>query len=60
MILLHRHADRQIVDDRDHLAEVPGQQAVEQHLIAVVQGGQINILIERIWKALILSVGGLT
>ena len=51
--------DRQIVDDRDHLAQVPRQQAVKQHLVAVVQRGQVDVLIERIRQALVLSVGRL-
>src|ERR1035437_2856819 len=32
MVLLYRYADRQIVDDGDHFAQVLGEQPVEQHL----------------------------
>ena len=59
VILLHRHAYRQIVDDRDHLAQVPRQQTVEQHLITVMQRGEVDVLVERIGKALVLGIGRL-
>ena len=59
MILLHRHADRQIVDDRNHLAQVLREQPVEQHLVAVVQGGQIDVLAQRVRQPLVLDVGAL-
>ena len=57
MVLFHRQADRPVVDDRNHFAQVLGEQAVKQHLIAVVQRGQINVLAERVRQALVLSVG---
>ena len=59
VILLHRHADGQIVDDGDHLAQVLGEQPVEQHLVAVVQGGQVDVLAECIRQPLVLNVGAL-
>ena len=52
VVLLHRHADGQIVDDGDHLAQVFGEQPVEQHLVAVVQGGQVDVLAQRIRQPL--------
>ena len=57
VILLHRHADGQIVDDRDHFAQVLGEQTEEQHLVAVVQGSQVDVLTERIRQPLVLVVG---
>ena len=59
MVLLHRHADRQIVDDGNHFAQVLGKQPVKQHLVAVVQGGQIDVLAQRIRQPLVLDVGAL-
>ena len=59
VILLHRHADRQIVDDGDHFAQVLGEQPVEQHLVAVVQGGQVDVLAQRVRQPLVLDVGAL-
>ena len=59
VVLLHRHADSQVVDDRDHLAQVLGKQPVEQHLVAIVQGGQVDVLAERVRQTLILDVGAL-
>ena len=56
VILLHRHAHREIVDDGYHLAQVPGQQAVKKHLVAVVQRGQIDVLVQRVRQALVLRV----
>ena len=58
MVLLHRQTDRAVVDDRDHLAQVLGKQAKEQHLIAVVERGQIDILAQRIRQPLILRISG--
>ena len=58
MVLLHRQADRAVVDDRDHLAQVLGEQAEEQHLIAVVERGQIDVLAQRIRQPLVLGVSG--
>ena len=37
MVLFHREADRAIVHDRDHLAQMLREQPEEQHLIAVVK-----------------------
>ena len=59
MVLLHRHADGQIVDDRDHFAQVLGKQPVKQHLVAVVQGRQVDVLAQRIRQPLVLDVGAL-
>ncbi len=57
VVLLHGHADGQIVDDGDHFAQVLGKQPVEQHLVAVVQGGQVDVLAQRIRQPLVLDVG---
>src|SRR5208283_4889608 len=59
MVLLHRDADGQTVDDWYHFAQVPRQQPVEQHLVAVVHRGQVDVLIERIRQGLVLGVGRL-
>ena len=59
VVLLHRHADRQIVDDGDHFAQVLRKQPVKQHLVAIVQGGQIDVLAQRIRQPLVLDVGAL-
>ncbi len=59
VVLLHRHADGQIVDDGDHFAQVLGKQPVKQHFVAVVQGGQIDVLAQRIRQPLVLDVGAL-
>ena len=59
VILLHRQADRQIVDDRNHFAQVLGEQAVEQHFVAVVQSGQVDVLAQRIRQPVVLNVGAL-
>ena len=59
VVLLHRHADGQIVDDGDHFAQMLGKQPVKQHLVAVVQGGQVDVLAQRIGQPLVLDVGAL-
>jgi hypothetical protein len=42
-VVLDRLADRRRVDDRQHLAQVAGQQPVEEHLVAVVHLGQQDV-----------------
>ena len=43
-VALDRLADGGGVDDRQHLREVVAEQPVEQHLVAVVQGRQVDVL----------------
>jgi len=43
----------------DHFAKVLRKQPVEQDLVAVVQGGQVDVLAERIRQLLVLHVGAL-
>ena len=57
MVLFHRQADRPIVDNRNHLAQVFGEHAEEQDLVAVMQRGQIDVLTQRIRQPLVLGVG---
>ena len=57
VVLLHRQADRPVVDNRNHLAQVLGEQAEEQHFVAVVQRGQVDVLAQRIRQPLVLDVG---
>src|SRR5205823_1511257 len=45
-VLLYGLADRRGVDDREQFAEVVGEHPVEQDLVAVVQGGQVDVLVE--------------
>ena len=45
-VLLDGLADRRGVDDGQQLAEVVDEHPVEQDLIAVVQGGQVDVLVE--------------
>jgi hypothetical protein len=59
VILFHRHSHRPVVNDRDHFAEVLGEQAVKQYFVAVVQGGQVDIPAQRIGQALVPKVGSL-
>jgi hypothetical protein len=40
-------ADRRGVDDREQFAEVVDEHPVEQDLVAVVQGGQVDVLVQR-------------
>ena len=44
------------VDDRQHLGDVLGQQPVEQHLVAVPQAGQVQVLGQVIGLAEVLPV----
>ena len=44
---LDRLPDRRGVDDREHLLQVVGQQAVEEHLVAVADVGQVEVLAQR-------------
>jgi hypothetical protein len=53
---LDRRPDRGGVDDRQHLGDVLGQQPVEQHLVAVSQAGQVQVLGQVIGLALVLPV----
>ena len=48
VIMLHRHTDSKVADDRDHFAKVLGKEAVKQHLVAIVQSGEIDVLTQRI------------
>ena len=59
MVLLHRHPARQLIDDRDHLAQVLREQAVEQYFIAVMQGGKIAVLAQRVREPLVMRVRAL-
>jgi len=58
-VLLHRFTDSQIVDNRNHLAKVLGEQPVEQYRVAVVKRSQVEVLPQRIRQPLILGVGAL-
>ena len=55
-VVLDRLADRGRVDDRQHLAQVRDQQPVEQHLVAVVDLGQQDVLRQVGGLALVLRV----
>ena len=59
VVLLHRHAHGEVVDDRDHFPQVFGEQPVEEHLVAVVQGGEVDILAQRVGQPLVLDIGAL-
>ena len=59
MILLHGHADGQIVDDGNHLAQMLGKQPVKQDLVAIVQSRQIDVLAQRIRQTFVLDIGAL-
>jgi len=48
-------ADRGRVDDRDHLLGKLLQQAVEQGFVAVLEGGQENVFLQRIALASVIS-----
>jgi hypothetical protein len=54
--LLTRLADHGGVDDRHQLVDVLVQQPVEQRLVAVVQGGEIDVPFERCVLALIALI----
>ena len=56
-VALDRGADGRGVDDRQHLAEVVADEPVEQHLVAVVQTGQIDVLGEVGGLRTVLRVG---
>jgi hypothetical protein len=58
-VLLDGLADRRGVDDREQFAEVVGEHPVEQDLVAVVQGGQVDVLVEVAGLARALPVGAL-
>jgi hypothetical protein len=58
VILFHRQAHRPMVDNRNHLPQVFGEDAEEQYLVAVVESGQIDILTNRIQQQLVLGVDG--
>ena len=53
---LDRRSHRGGVDDRQHLLDVIGQQPVEQHLVAVPQVSQVQVLVQVVWLAEILRV----
>ena len=57
LILPHRDADRQIVDHRNHLAQMVCEKPVEQHLVPVMQSRQECISAQRIRQPLILAPG---
>ena len=57
VVLLHRHADGEVVDDGYHFPQMIGEQPVEQHFVAVVQGGQEDVLAQRVGQPLVLEVG---
>jgi hypothetical protein len=46
-VLFAREADRRGIDDRHHLVRVVDQQAEEERLVAVVQVGEVDVLLER-------------
>jgi len=52
-------ADRGCVDDGQQLAEVVGQHPVIEHLVAVVQRGQVDVLVEGAGLLRALPVGTL-
>ena len=52
-------ADRRGVDDGQQLAEVVGEQPEEQDLVAVLQGGQVDVLVEGAGLPRALPVGAL-
>lgn len=56
-VALDRGADGRGVDDRQHLAEVVADEPVEQHLVTVVQTGQIDVLGEVGGLRTVLRVG---
>ncbi len=49
--LLAGAADRRRVDDRQELGEVVGQQAVEERRVAVLEGREADVLLERVGLA---------
>jgi hypothetical protein len=55
-VALDRLAHRGRVDDRQHLLDVFGQQPVEQHLVAIAQVGQEDVLRQVLGLALVLRV----
>ena len=57
VILFHRQADGPVVDNRNHFAQMLGEQAEEEHFVAVVQSGQVDILAQRVRQPLVLGVG---
>ena len=57
VILFHRQADGPVVDNRNHLAQMLGEQAEEQHFVAVVQRGQVDILAQGVRQPLVLGIG---
>ena len=57
MVLHNRNPHREVVDDGNHLAQVLRKQLVEQNLIAIVQCGEVDVLAQRVRKALILHIG---
>jgi tryptophan synthase beta subunit len=59
VVALYGHPHRVIVHDGNHLAQVLGKQPVKQHLVAIVHGGQIDVLTQRIGQPLVLYVGAL-
>ena len=42
----HASADRRRVDDRQHLLDVVEQQPIEQHLVGVLEGAQVDVPLE--------------
>jgi len=59
MVVFDRQADGPVVDDGDHLGQVLCKQPVKQHLVAVVQSRQVDVLAERIRQPLVLDIGAL-
>ena len=56
-VALDRLADRGRVDDREHLGQVPAEQPEEEHLVAVVQRGEEDVLREVGGLVEVLQVG---
>ena len=44
--LLAGQPDRRRVDDRDHLLDVVDEQPVEEHLVGVLQGTQVDVPVQ--------------
>src|ERR1700722_11822691 len=48
VVVFNGHSDGMVVDDRNHLPEMFGKQAVEQHFVAIVESSQENVLAQLI------------
>ncbi len=59
VVLRHRKAYRQVIDDRDHLTQMFRKQPVKQYLVAIVQRSQIDVSAQCIRQTPVLNVGAL-